>query len=133
MQEGDEEEHAGPLAGAPQTFLTGKEQDKEGNSFGKACKKETIRTRRTLLAGAPQTLITGAVFPLGTMYNLFPLEILAIQRIRREQGLPTPEIDHPLMQTPLAHPPEVMPHVEDELLNQVIAKVRKELPIGDPW
>lgn len=67
------------------------------------------------------------------LYTVFPFEILAIQRVRREQGLPTPKIDHPLMLTPLAHPPEVMPKVEDELLDQVIAKVRKELPIGDPW
>jgi hypothetical protein len=67
------------------------------------------------------------------LYSLFPVEILAIRRIRREQRLPMPEIDHPLMQTPLAHPPDPMPKVEDELLNAVIAKARTELPIGDPW
>jgi hypothetical protein len=67
------------------------------------------------------------------LYNIFPIEMLAIKRIRQEQGLPMPEIDHPLMQTPLANPPEVMPKVEDPLLDAVIAKARKELPIGDPW
>jgi hypothetical protein len=37
------------------------------------------------------------------------------------------------MQTPLAHPPALMAKVEDPLLDAVIAKARKELPIGDPW
>jgi hypothetical protein len=70
---------------------------------------------------------------LRPLYRLFPVEILAIKRVRLEQGLPMPDIDHALMQTPLAHPPDPMPEVHDELLEAVIAKARKDLPIGDPW
>lgn len=66
-------------------------------------------------------------------YDLAPFEILAIQRVRRDLGLPTPEIDHPLLQTPLARPPEQPPEFHDELLDKIIAKARAELPIGDPW
>ena len=66
-------------------------------------------------------------------YDLAPFEILAVQRVRRDLGLPTPEIDHPLLQTPLARPPEQPPEFHDELLDKIIAKARAELPIGDPW
>jgi hypothetical protein len=36
-----------------------KEQDKEGNSFSKACKKETMKNTPAPLAGSLQTLLTG--------------------------------------------------------------------------
>ncbi len=34
-------------------------------------------------------------------YNIFPVEILAVHRLRELQGLPTPTIAHPLMDSPL--------------------------------
>jgi|GEM_PF-3087338 len=67
-------------------------------------------------------------------YNVFPVEILAIQRVRRDLGLPTPEIEHPLLESPLAHPPATLPEVHDELLDKVIAQVKVDFPeIGNPW
>jgi len=62
-------------------------------------------------------------------YSLFPVDILAIARVREHLGLPMPEIDHPLMQTPLAKPPPpdkrpVLP--PDPLLDAVIAKARAQ-------
>lgn len=66
-------------------------------------------------------------------YSVMPVEIFAIRRIRNEMGLEMPEFDHPLMQTPLATPPARLPEFRDDLLDQVIARARKELPIGDPW
>jgi hypothetical protein len=66
-------------------------------------------------------------------YCWFPVEILALRRIRQEEGRETPLPDHPLMKTELAKVPESLPAVHDELLDKVIAKVRSELPIGDPW
>jgi hypothetical protein len=59
---------------------------------------------------------------LGAPENLLPVEILMIRRIREDQGLPNPEIDHPLMQTPLAHPPKQLPEAKDDLLEKVTAK-----------
>lgn len=66
-------------------------------------------------------------------YSYFPVEILAIQRIRFEQGLLPCSVDHPIMHTPLASVPESIPIVKDELLDKVIEKVRRELSIGNPW
>lgn len=68
-----------------------------------------------------------------TPYNIFPVEIHAIRRVREDQGLPMPTIDHPLMQTMLAHPPARMPEVHDEVLDQIIRRAREEGIAGDPW
>jgi hypothetical protein len=38
-------------------------------------------------------------------HELFPSEVLAILRVRRELALPTPSISHPLLGSALAHPP----------------------------
>ena len=67
-------------------------------------------------------------------YDVYPVEILAIQRVRRDLGLPTPEIDHPLLASALCHPPETPPEVRDPLLEDVAARLKEEFPqIGDPW
>lgn len=66
------------------------------------------------------------------LYMEFPVELLAIKRIREDEGLPMPEIEHPLMQTMLARLPDRMPAVEDELLDKVIAKLQAELGIRVP-
>lgn len=68
-----------------------------------------------------------------TLYDLFPVEILAIKRIREERGQPMPAIDHPLMQTSLAHAPAKLPVVNDELLSAVSSKVCKDFSIDSPW
>jgi len=62
-------------------------------------------------------------------YELFPVDILAIAAVRAKQGLPMPELDHPLMQTPLAKPPpnDIRPRMPpDPLLDAVIEKARKQ-------
>lgn len=69
-------------------------------------------------------------------YNIFPVEILAILRIRREQGLETTLPDHPLVQSLLMTPPAVLPEVHDELLDRVIEFARIDFPklsLSDPW
>jgi hypothetical protein len=64
---------------------------------------------------------------LGAPENLLPVEILMIRRIRDDLGLPNPEIDHPLMQTPLGHPPKQLPEIKDNLLDKVTAKAKADL------
>jgi hypothetical protein len=67
-------------------------------------------------------------------YNVFPVDILAIQRVRRDLGLKTPTIEHPLLDTPLTKIPATPPAVEDEVLATVRQRALEELPgIGDPW
>lgn len=61
-------------------------------------------------------------------YPIFPVEILAVQKIRQQMQLPVPEVNHPLMQTPLARPPEIPPVVQDPLLDAVIARARRDFP-----
>ncbi|TKD03380.1 hypothetical protein [Polyangium fumosum] len=66
---------------------------------------------------------------LTSPYDLFPVDILAIAAVRAKQGLPMPELDHPLMQTPLAKlpPNNTRPRMPpDPLLEAVIEKARKQ-------
>lgn len=53
------------------------------------------------------------------VYAAFPLEILAIQQIRKDLGMEIPQIEHPLMKTPLAFPPDAPLFVSDELLESI--------------
>jgi hypothetical protein len=67
-------------------------------------------------------------------YNVFPVDILAIQRVRRDLGLKTPTIEHPLLDTPLTKTPVTPPPVDDQVLATVRQRALDELPgIGDPW
>ncbi|MHB1425943.1 MAG: hypothetical protein ACYC3I_22495 [Gemmataceae bacterium] len=67
-------------------------------------------------------------------YHIFPVEILAIQRIRRDLGLPVPDIHHPLLESPLMQVPATPPPVHDELLERIKARIRILFPdVGDPW
>jgi hypothetical protein len=67
-------------------------------------------------------------------YNVFPVEILAIQRIRRDLGLPCPPIDHPLLKSPLVKVPIALPIVSDNLLDRIKERARADFPeVGDPW
>jgi hypothetical protein len=60
--------------------------------------------------------------------DIVPAELIAIQRVREKLGLETPAIDHPLMETPFANPPRNLPPEPDELLSQVLDKVRTIIP-----
>lgn len=57
----------------------------------------------------------------GAPYEVFPAEILAYQRIRRDMGVETPSIDHPLLASPLAFPPDKVPVPKDDKLLVKIA------------
>lgn len=62
--------------------------------------------------------------------QVFPAEILAVQRIRQEQIGTTPVVLHPLLDTPLGRVPMTIPILHDELLTQVIARVTDEKDKG---
>lgn len=84
--------------------------------------------RCVTIAGSPEPGLTNVP------YHIFPAEILAIRRVRREHHLPNPDINHKLLNSPAAHPPETPPAIDEILLNQIAARARKELPnIGIPW
>lgn len=70
----------------------------------------------------------GSVFHFG-LYRLFPIEILALNRLRANHGLAPLSCDHPLLQTPLANPPQPLPQPEpDETLQKIIAHITREFP-----
>lgn len=69
------------------------------------------------------------------MYDLFqgeyaylPFEIQSVLRLRDEEGLPNPKLDHPLMAQPLADLPDAPPPYSDPLLDGVLARIRTEWP-----
>jgi len=55
-------------------------------------------------------------------FQVFPAEIIAIQRIREERVGHTPAVSHPLLDTPISRPPASVPLPEDELLASVRAR-----------
>jgi hypothetical protein len=66
-------------------------------------------------------------------YRWFPVEILAVLRLRQDEGLENSIPDHPIMKTLFCDLPRQIFHESDPLLDKIIKKVRSELPIGDPW
>jgi hypothetical protein len=60
--------------------------------------------------------------------DIFPAELIAVQRVREKLGLKTPAIDHPLMNTPFASPPKDLRPEPDELLAEVLYNVRTIIP-----
>jgi len=58
--------------------------------------------------------------------EIYPVEILAIQRIRKKLGLPVPTCDHDLMKSPLADAPIEPPKLEDDLADRVLARLKRE-------
>ncbi len=60
--------------------------------------------------------------------DLFPAEILAVCRVRRDLRLPTPEVQHPVLTTPLARPPASIPPTPDDVLDRLMTAVEEELP-----
>jgi hypothetical protein len=65
-------------------------------------------------------------------HNVFPAEVLAVKRVREEEGLPWPTVDHPLLNTPLAHLPPALPRIQNDLLDRVADAVRSVLPEVSP-
>ena len=61
-------------------------------------------------------------------WTSFPVDILAIRQVRADLGLATPEISHPLLDSPLVHFPHPMPEYHDELIDQAIAWLQEHLP-----
>ena len=59
---------------------------------------------------------------------LYPVEILALLRLRQTRGLTNPVIDHPLMQTPIGplHEIKSLPH--DEMMDKAVANFLSTLP-----
>src|SRR6266511_2518316 len=60
-------------------------------------------------------------------FQVFPAEILAVQRVRREQVGSAPMVSHPLLDTPLGRVPVSLPLLHDQLLQRVITRVHTEL------
>jgi hypothetical protein len=61
-------------------------------------------------------------------YEVFPVEILAIYRLRTLLNLQTPTISHELMDSPLGKLPEPVQAKPDELLKRIFEVVEKEVP-----
>jgi hypothetical protein len=56
--------------------------------------------------------------------EIYPVEILALQRIRKKLGLPVPSCDHQLMKSRLADAPTEPPKIDDDLAERIRAKLR---------
>lgn len=61
-------------------------------------------------------------------FNILPAEILAVYRLREMQGLPTPTIEHELLNSPLGKLPAPVLSPPDELLQRIIETVSREHP-----
>ncbi len=66
-------------------------------------------------------------------HNVFPAEILAIRRVRREQGLDWPSVPHALLNTAFAAPPFPLPPPKSDLLIRITSKMRSCLPEVAPY
>lgn len=62
-------------------------------------------------------------------FDICPVEIVVIQRLRLQQGLAVEAIDHPLMASPLASLPTSTPeHEHDSFVERAIAQIRCVYP-----
>jgi len=59
---------------------------------------------------------------------LFPVEILAVLRLREAKGLINPDIDHPLLQTPIGRLHEIKSVPHDEMMDRAVANYLSTLP-----
>jgi hypothetical protein len=57
--------------------------------------------------------------------EVYPVEILALQRVRKKLGLPVPTCDHDLMKSPLTEAPVEPPKLTDDLATRVRERLRK--------
>jgi hypothetical protein len=68
----------------------------------------------------------GTEFGNDSLHTRFPSLILAWFRLRDQLGLSIPQIDHPLMQPSYACLPSSEPFYTDDLLEGVLARLRRE-------
>ncbi|MBM4068781.1 MAG: WGR domain-containing protein [Planctomycetes bacterium] len=61
-------------------------------------------------------------------YDIFPVEILAVHRVRELLGLPTPMIAHALMDSPLGKLPSPVHSPPDELLQRILDAIVQDAP-----
>lgn len=61
-------------------------------------------------------------------YWYYPFEILSVLRLRQTLGLPNPELDHVIMNTPLGKLMEPTEPYTDELIEGVVARACLEFP-----
>jgi hypothetical protein len=61
-------------------------------------------------------------------YNLFPIDILAIKRVREDLKLSWPSVSHPLLETPLARPPIASTIPNNEIIDRLQTVVPQVLP-----
>ena len=59
---------------------------------------------------------------------LFPVEILALLRLRETKGLANPAINHPLLQTPIGRLHEIKSVPHDEMMDRAVANYLSTLP-----
>ncbi len=70
--------------------------------------------------------VDGTEFGNDLLHTRLPVVILAWFRLRECLGLRLPKINHPLMASPYAHFPERQPFFTDEILDGVLARLRRE-------
>ena len=59
-------------------------------------------------------------------FTLLPVEILALRSVRERLGLPMPEVDHPLLTSPLVtNLPRILPEAHDGVLDALKAAVAR--------
>jgi hypothetical protein len=85
-----------------------------------ACDYHIARTQDPSDEGYPEFL--------EFFYAAFPVEIIAIRRIREALGLAMPVVDHPLLSTPLAKPPAVIEGAHDGVLSDLLSAARSMWP-----
>lgn len=68
----------------------------------------------------------GTEFGNDLLHTRFPALVLALLRLRESLGLTNPVIDHPLMQPHYVYLPSPQPFYTDDLLDGVIARLRRE-------
>lgn len=74
--------------------------------------------------------------PPGVDYHSYacdPYEILLVLHLRGQLGLASPLLDHPLMTTPLGVLPDAAPPFREALLDDAVARLRKEVANGPPF
>lgn len=60
------------------------------------------------------------------LFTHFPVEVLMLYRLREYEGLSNPDVDHPLMSTPLGKLSDPMRCEPDELLQRVLARAKSQ-------